>query len=749
MWSTYKICGIIINQSIKSDKMEITFDQAVELLEIVDINKIKTGDIPRIKKKAKKRWHPDKVAHQGDEALTQEYNIKFQQIEVACELIESYLDGTLKTGEAFTKKDKTTYRKPTEIIRENAVDLQFKLKSVWHLVKTYNYKFSQQEVLISDGFKLKDLLEEDFKEDIAMSSIVSFFYGFIQFGISSVFVLFLVSKAPVLSYLVGGVFFTSIFLHILSCILGFLPLSRFWLPYMVQDFMIKFINFGLILYQWAEKEYGHSSNIWVILLIRIPVIFAQLIKYLILFPLYQLAKIFVGDKIVGVTKQKVNYYADAADWYIESLINKPPHSMSDDELFHLSYIYTELSDVEVEIVKNGWEQEVDKDVKKESTFSKQRDSSIVDTSDSNSELGNSVIYKKGKNLVGEITIVLTTFFNQLYLGIKPLLKTKLIPIIGLVTLVLIFSFYYLPTTWNEKEYSTEKSKIGSTNEEKVYLAKEKLSKILEKDLEGKLNLLSFTETQLSNFTSEVSETEYIRLEFEAELEIKDALKLGERLNLHENTYRNSQLKQYNKGDKIIYQGYFDIERHDEISKLYATISNWNQDTFEKELSSNINEKELSKNISKKESYSEVTDNENSIPVPSTTEKTGYINANEVNVRASAITSLDNVITKLDKSTSVKILDVIEGVNSSKKFSCKSQATFYSNGKRMKLNAGKTVTYQRKSTSKKGYYVVTTIVGGKRLTGYIDSSNLDRLNAKWYKVDYGDGEGFINGNYISI
>lgn len=44
--------------------------------------------------------------------------------------------------------------------------------------------------------------------------------------------------------------------------------------------------------------------------------------YLIMLPLYELAKIFVGDKVVGVVKQNVNYYADAAEWYVEELINR-------------------------------------------------------------------------------------------------------------------------------------------------------------------------------------------------------------------------------------------------------------------------------------------------------------------------------------------------------------------------------------------------------------------------------------------
>lgn len=69
------------------------------------------------------------------------------------------------------------------------------------------------------------------------------------------------------------------------------------------------------------------------------------IKYIILYPLTEIAKTLVKDKVVGVVKENVNYYADVAEWYINDLLNKNPEEMSRDELFHLSYLYSELSDV--------------------------------------------------------------------------------------------------------------------------------------------------------------------------------------------------------------------------------------------------------------------------------------------------------------------------------------------------------------------------------------------------------------------
>ncbi len=79
--------------------------------------------------------------------------------------------------------------------------------------------------------------------------------------------------------------------------------------------------------------------------VRIPVLFAKLIKYFILFPLYELAKAIVGDKIVGVVKRKVNYYADAAEWYVDELISMNPIGNDNRRTIPSFYLYNELSDV--------------------------------------------------------------------------------------------------------------------------------------------------------------------------------------------------------------------------------------------------------------------------------------------------------------------------------------------------------------------------------------------------------------------
>ncbi len=109
--------------------------------------------------------------------------------------------------------------------------------------------------------------------------------------------------------------------------------------------MFKLINIGLGIFNWAEQKGLEADGPWISLFVMIPVLFAKLVKYIILFPVYEIAKAIIGNKVVGIVKRKVDYYADAADWYIEELMNKTPLGMNRDELLHLSMIYSQLSDI--------------------------------------------------------------------------------------------------------------------------------------------------------------------------------------------------------------------------------------------------------------------------------------------------------------------------------------------------------------------------------------------------------------------
>lgn len=315
----------------------IDFDTAIELFEITDIDSFTKDQLKTNVRQLKKRWHPDSIANLNDEALTKRYKEKFQLISPAEKLLLAYLNGTYHVGEKFHEEASTVSKEPFEVIRENAAAMQTKLSSLWQLVKDKRFKHTVEEEVLSDGFVLKDLLTMDFKDDIAMLSVISFAVYNNTFGLLTI--LLLIFK-PVLG-MIAGLFWVT---YLLFCFLGFLPLSRFWLPKVLHPVMYWFIDFGLGIYNWLSRSF--PSSLMVQLYLKFTKLIAQLFKYLLLFPLYEVAKLLVGNKVVGVVKKSSHFYADASEWYIDSLLKKEPLEMQEQELYHLSHVYGELLEVQ-------------------------------------------------------------------------------------------------------------------------------------------------------------------------------------------------------------------------------------------------------------------------------------------------------------------------------------------------------------------------------------------------------------------
>lgn len=324
--------------------MVVTLEQALDILEINDITTVKVEDLPKIEKKAKKRWHPDTIAGTNPSQETvNKYEENFKAIEGAATTVYQFLKGEYQSGEKvkYQPKEKQ-YQEPEEIIRQNAKDIQQTLRSVWQTVKDKSYKKTVEEVVLSPGDKLKDLFSADFKDHTSFFAMASFFYSLFLFLF--LFLIGLLFKNTGFGQFYFAILYIWLALQTICCFLGLLPLSRLWLPEIVSDIMVKFINFGIGIYHWYEGS--ELSDKWYFqILFNLPILIAKAAEYIILFPIYEIAKLSFGEKVVRRVVQNQTYYAGGADWYIETLMNKVPNEMTHDELFHLSHFYSELSDV--------------------------------------------------------------------------------------------------------------------------------------------------------------------------------------------------------------------------------------------------------------------------------------------------------------------------------------------------------------------------------------------------------------------
>ncbi len=317
----------------------ITFDQAAEILEITNVEELTLEFLNKRIIRAKKRWHPDTIAHLNDKDLLDTYTKNFKLIDPAAKLILAYLKGEYGVKDKFQNVHYAQTKEPFEIIRENAREMQIKLNRLWEMIKEKKYKHTVEEIVLSNGFVLKELLSRDFKKDIAMLAVISFVTYNSTLGLLT---LVLGMFYPVIG-LIGGGFWLS---HAFFNFLAFLPLSRFWLPEKLQYLMFWFVGIGLKIHNWLSFVF--QFNLGAMLVLQFIILMGKFFKYIILFPLYEVAKLMVGNRVVGVIKQKTNYYANVAEWYIKYLIQKSPAEMDEQELYDLSYLYTELIDVEKE-----------------------------------------------------------------------------------------------------------------------------------------------------------------------------------------------------------------------------------------------------------------------------------------------------------------------------------------------------------------------------------------------------------------
>lgn len=309
--------------------------EAMDILELTSVDTLTPEALLHAAKKAKKRWHPDAIAWRKDANETERYTRNFQQIESARGVVEAYLDGSYETGDRAKSGATHASREPADVIRENAAEMKRKISAVWAEVKLRKYRMTVERVVVSAGHKVSDLLQTDFDDDIAILSVISLFYGGLVFG--------LIAGAVGSGNRFLGVCAESVFVaQILACVLGMLPLSRYWLNERVQEAMLWFVNFGLRIFYWTERRV-RTDPWWAQLIVALPVLTALILKNLLLRPMVFVAKIVAKDRMVGVVVKDVSYYAGLADWYVEQLLTKSVDKMTEEELFHLSHFYSEMA----------------------------------------------------------------------------------------------------------------------------------------------------------------------------------------------------------------------------------------------------------------------------------------------------------------------------------------------------------------------------------------------------------------------
>lgn len=329
--------------------MEAAVDlgKVIEILEISDINSIKESELKKLRGRAKKRWHPDKISHTNpDPEIVKRYQENFVLIEEAIEFVRAHINGEVHVGKSSTGTySEAVYEEPEDIIRRNAPEMQETLRSIWDSVRQQGYKLKEEIVTRYPGNLYKEMLSQDLKDNIPIFSIASFFFGFFLYLLLSLILSLVISSQPtILKFTMIALTFVW-WIQAMACFLGLLPLSRFWLPQKIGDGVVYLINVGMNFFNIVDY-FGLTRNTAVAFIFGIPLLLARIVQAIFVTPIYLIASMIIGDKTFGKVEEKVNYYADLADWYIEDLIHKDTQNLSSEELFALSHAYAELKGAE-------------------------------------------------------------------------------------------------------------------------------------------------------------------------------------------------------------------------------------------------------------------------------------------------------------------------------------------------------------------------------------------------------------------
>jgi hypothetical protein len=306
----------------------MTLDEAIELLEITeDIDVITEKELREKRKRAMNRWHPDKVL---DPVTKARYEEIFKKIEQAVALIYEYRSGNPYAGQDFNHgKTGAQNQQQEDKMRAEAPQWKERILKVWAGIKSAGWQMSIKDRVISDGFKLKDVLDRDVKDEVMALAVSSFVYGIYAF---------LAALIP--SLLLKFIFLLTLpalLIHSILCFLLLLPLSRLWMPNWLLTAAWfscdKGLQFGsLIMRFFGEKRFFRVLVNW-------PYYFSKGLTLLVVTPIYKLIGHFLRDKVVGVKIRRERYFADFPEHYIDQLLGKEPSQMTWQELRYLSEIY--------------------------------------------------------------------------------------------------------------------------------------------------------------------------------------------------------------------------------------------------------------------------------------------------------------------------------------------------------------------------------------------------------------------------
>jgi hypothetical protein len=315
----------------------VSLELALDVLDISnkDLDGLTEEKLKSVMKSAKSKWHPDKVSSLNNPELTKLFTKKFQLIEPALLTLKQYLTRN-EYAENNMHDNGHVYKSNVDVIRENADHMKSILMGCWSDVVEKGFLLEVKEEVLRAGESLKELLSTQQSVNLPYLAVLSFIsFTSIWGAITIVFLL--------ISPLLGLIAFIFWLLMLLFNFIAILPLSDYWLPAKLDLAKYWFVNFGLSIYNLAARSLG-GSRITMIYLSLLRFI-AGLFKYIIILPLNFVIKLLFGNKVVGRIVSIHRFYAEVHEDKIMHILSKDIQELTEDELYTLSHLYSNLTDV--------------------------------------------------------------------------------------------------------------------------------------------------------------------------------------------------------------------------------------------------------------------------------------------------------------------------------------------------------------------------------------------------------------------
>ena len=309
----------------------IDLQDALFILGIGNIKTVKDLDLTSIRRKAQKRWHPDRImGHNPSKDELDRYTRNFRNVESALNIIRAYTNGTYKANRTSSDARSKKHR-PKEPPRPSVSDMQERIKKAWSKVEAAHYKKSTVTNVDKEGFSVKTLIMRDLRRNFPIKTLTNFIDGYVTINLLHIAILLFISKEWRIDFAPMAVLipYTCVFL------LAILPLSRYWLPKDINTIVenIEKSLFFINTFWW----HAPARFFW-----ALASVIAWTIYILILYPLYLTVALLLHNKIIGRVEKQEYVYAGFTRAYISYLISATPQHLNQKHLSDLRRAYQEF-----------------------------------------------------------------------------------------------------------------------------------------------------------------------------------------------------------------------------------------------------------------------------------------------------------------------------------------------------------------------------------------------------------------------